>query len=211
MEAAAKLRLWSLALALGGLTSYIRTGFLRQNRRSLEAALKYRLYGGVASGTMMYGMSWIFGFSGSLDFVVINRTLSTPGHLRVLTVFIEWVLTLTGMGYKISSVPFHMWAPDVYTGAPIPITTFLAIGSKAAGFALLTRFFFPAISHLAAGGSWTALAGVDWPQLLLFVSIITLTLGNLPALQQPNTKRRLAYSSLPPSGYPSLRFAPLSH
>src|SRR5260370_19990301 len=211
MEAAAKLRLWSLALALGGLTSYIRTGFLRQNRRSLEAALKYRLYGGVASGTMMYGMSWIFGLSGSLDFTVINRTLSTPGHLPVLTVFIALVLILTGMGYKISSVPFHMWAPDVYTGAPIPITTFLAIGSKAAGFALLTRFFFPAISHLAAGGSWIALAGVDWPQLLLFVCIITMTLGNLAALQQTNMKRLLAYSSIAQAGYSLVGFVVLSN
>src|SRR5260370_1503195 len=169
-----------LALEFVSLTSYILTGFLRHNRRSLEAALKYLIYGGVASGTMIYGMSWIFGLAGSLDFTLINRALSMPGHLPVLTVFIALVLILTGMGYKISSVPFHMWAPDVYTGAPIPITTFLAIGSKAAGFALLTRFFFPAISHLSAGGSWTALAGGDWPQLLLFVRIITITPGNLP-------------------------------
>src|SRR5258708_34690371 len=110
---------------------------------------------------MALGMGWIFGLLGSLDFSVINRSLSMPGHIPVLSVFIALVLILTGMGYKVSSVPFHMWAPDVYTGAPIPITTFLAIGSKAAGFALLTRFCFPAISHLAAGGSWTALAGVS--------------------------------------------------
>jgi NADH-quinone oxidoreductase subunit N len=134
-----------------------------------------------------------------------------PGHLPVLTVFIALVLILTGMGYKISSVPFHMWAPDVYTGAPIPITTFLAIGSKAAGFALLTRFFFPAISHLAAGGSWTALAGVDWPQLLLFVCIITMTLGNLAALQQTNMKRLLAYSSIAQAGYALMGFVVLSN
>ena len=123
---------------------------MRHNRRSLEAALKYLIYGGVASGTMIYGMSWIFGITGSLDFSVINKALSTPAHLPVLAVFIALVLILTGMGYKVSSVPFHMWAPDVYTGAPIPITTFLAIGSKAAGFALLTRFFFP--GDFASGG-----------------------------------------------------------
>ncbi|HSZ23335.1 MAG TPA: NADH-quinone oxidoreductase subunit N, partial [Candidatus Sulfotelmatobacter sp.] len=184
---------------------------LRHNRRSLEAALKYLIYGGVASGTMIYGMSWIFGITGSLDFSVINKALSTPEHLPVLAVFIALVLILTGMGYKVSSVPFHMWAPDVYTGAPIPITTFLAIGSKAAGFALLTRFFFPAISHLAAGGSWTALAGVDWPQLLLVVCVITMTLGNLAALQQTNMKRLLAYSSIAQAGYALMGFVVLSN
>jgi NADH-quinone oxidoreductase subunit N len=94
-----------------------------------------------------------------------------------------------------------MWAPDVYVGAPIPITTFLAVGSKAAGFALLTRFFYPAISRLGAGGSWQALNGVDWPQLLLVVCVITMTLGNLAALQQTNMKRLLAYSSIAQAGY----------
>ncbi len=159
MAESANLLMAYLALEFVSLTSYILTGFLRHNRRSLEAALKYLIYGGVASGTMIYGMSWIFGITGSLDFSVINKALSTPEHLPVLAVFIALVLILTGMGYKVSSVPFHMWAPDVYTGAPIPITTFLAIGSKAAGFALLTRFFFPAISHLAAGGKLDGAGG----------------------------------------------------
>ena len=211
MAESANLLMAYLALEFVSLTSYILTGFLRHNRRSLEAALKYLIYGGVASGTMIYGMSWIFGITGSLDFSVINKALSTPEHLPVLAVFIALVLILTGMGYKVSSVPFHMWAPDVYTGAPIPITTFLAIGSKAAGFALLTRFFFPAISHLAAGGSWTALAGVDWPQLLLVVCVITMTLGNLAALQQTNMKRLLAYSSIAQAGYALMGFVVLSN
>src|SRR5260370_33108197 len=155
MAESANLLMAYLALEFVSLTSYILTGFLRHNRRSLEAALKYLIYGGVASGTMIYGMSWIFGISGSLDFSVINKALSTPVHLPVLAVFIALVLILTGMGYKVASVPFHMWAPDVYTGAPIPITTFLAIGSKAAGFALLMRFFFPTILHLCSGGGST--------------------------------------------------------
>src|SRR6267143_1098278 len=108
MAESANLLMAYLALEFVSLTSYILTGFLRHNRRSLEAALKYLIYGGVASGTMIYGMSWIFGLAGSLDFTVINRALSMPGHLPVLTVFIALVLILTGMGYKISSVPFHM-------------------------------------------------------------------------------------------------------
>jgi NADH-quinone oxidoreductase subunit N len=210
MASAANLLMAYLALEFVSLTSYVLTGFLRHNRRSLEAALKYLIYGGVASGTMIYGMSWIFGISGSLDFVTINRTLTSAAHLPVLAVFIALVLVLAGLGYKISSVPFHMWAPDVYTGAPIPVTTFLAIGSKAAGFALLTRFFFPAISTLS-GSNWRALSGVDWPQLLLFICMITMTLGNLAALQQTNMKRLLAYSSIAQAGYALMGFVVLSN
>src|SRR5215467_12198034 len=163
-----------LALEFVSLTSYVLTGILKRNRRSQEAALKYLIYGGVASGTMIYGMSWIYGLAGSLEFNVINRALFAGGQAPALAVFISLVLILAGMGYKVASVPFHMWAPDVYEGAPIPITTFLAVGSKAAGFALLTRFFYPAISRLAANGSWQALAGVDWPQLLMFMCMITM-------------------------------------
>jgi len=209
MAESANLLMAYLALEFVSLTSYILTGFLRHNRRSLEAALKYLIYGGVASGTMIYGMSWIFGVSGSLDFVAINKALTTPGNLPILAIFIALVLILAGMGYKVASVPFHMWAPDVYTGAPIPITTFLAIGSKAAGFALLTRFFFPAISSLTSSGSWEALKGVDWPQLLLFICVITMTLGNFAALQQTNMKRLLAYSSIAQAGYALMGFVVL--
>src|SRR5579871_5023918 len=211
MAEAANLLMAYLALEFVSLTSYVLTGFLRRNRRSQEAALKYLIYGGVASGTMVYGMSWIFGLTGALDFGAINRALTAPGHLPALTVFISLVLILAGLGYKIASVPFHMWAPDVYTGAPIPITTYLAVGSKAAGFALLTRFFYPAISRLAANGNWQALAGVDWPQLLLVMCMITMTLGNLAALQQTNMKRLLAYSSIAQAGYALMGFVVLSN
>ena len=210
MASAENLLMAYLSLEFVSLTSYILTGFLRHNRRSQEAALKYLIYGGVASGTMIYGMSWIFGISGSMDFAAINHALSA-GQTPALAVFIALVLILAGMGYKVASVPFHMWAPDVYTGAPIPITTFLAIGSKAAGFALLTRFFYPAISHLAAGGAWLTLAGVDWPQLLLAMCMITMTLGNLAALQQTNMKRLLAYSSIAQAGYALMGFVVLSN
>ncbi|MBV8774128.1 MAG: NADH-quinone oxidoreductase subunit N [Deltaproteobacteria bacterium] len=200
-----------LALEFVSLTSYVLTGILKHNRRSQEAALKYLIYGGVASGTMIYGMSWIFGLAGSLDFSIINRVLFATGHIPVLAVFIALVLILSGMGYKVASVPFHMWAPDVYEGAPIPITTFLAVGSKAAGFALMTRFFYPAISHLTSGGNWQALSGVAWPQLLLIVCIVTMTLGNLAALQQQNMKRMLAYSSIAQAGYALMGFVLLSN
>jgi NADH-quinone oxidoreductase subunit N len=211
MAEAVNLLMAYLALEFVSLTSYVLTGILRHNRRSQEAALKYLIYGGVASGMMIYGMSWIFGLAGSLDFNVINRALFAGGQAPALAIFIALVLILAGMGYKVASVPFHMWAPDVYEGAPIPITTFLAVGSKAAGFALLTRFFYPAISHLAAGGSWSVLKGVEWPQLLLIICAVTMTLGNLAALQQDNMKRLLAYSSIAQAGYALMGFVLLSN
>src|SRR5258708_7797731 len=125
VTAASLLLMAYLSLEFVSLTSYVLTGFLKHNRRSQEAALKYLIYGGVASGTMIYGMSWIYGIAGSLDFSVINRALTTAGHVPVLTVFIALMLIISGMGYKIAAVPFHMWAPDVYERAPIPLTTFL--------------------------------------------------------------------------------------
>lgn len=211
MAESANLLMAYLSLELVSLTSYVLTGILRNNRRSQEAALKYLIYGGVASAVMVYGMSWIFGLAGSLDFSVINRSLFRIGPSSGLTVFVALVLVLAGMGYKIASVPFHMWAPDVYEGAPIPITTFLAVGSKAAGFALLTRFFYPAISHLTVDGRWEALRNVEWPQLLLVICAITMTLGNLAALQQDNLKRLLAYSSIAQAGYALMGFVVLSN
>jgi NADH-quinone oxidoreductase subunit N len=211
MAEAVNLLMAYLALEFVSLTSYVLTGILKHNRRAQEAALKYLIYGGVASGTMIYGMSWIFGLTGSLDFNVINRALFATGQVPALAVFIALVLILAGLGYKVASVPFHMWAPDVYEGAPIPITTFLAIGSKAAGFALLTRFFYPALSHLGAGGSWSVLRGVEWPQLLLIICVVTMTLGNLAALQQENMKRLLAYSSIAQAGYALMGFVLLSN
>jgi NADH-quinone oxidoreductase subunit N len=211
MAEAVNLLMAYLALEFVSLTSYVLTGLLRNNRRSQEAALKYLIYGGVASGLMIYGMSWIFGLAGSLEFSVINRELLSLGPGSALAVFVALVLILAGLGYKVASVPFHMWAPDVYEGAPIPITTFLAIGSKAAGFALLTRFFYPAISHLTASGNWEGLRGVEWPQLLLIVCAVTMTLGNLAALQQDNLKRLLAYSSIAQAGYALMGFVLLSN
>jgi NADH-quinone oxidoreductase subunit N len=211
MAESANLLMAYLSLEFVSLTSYVLTGILRHNRRSQEAALKYLIYGGVASGTMIYGMSWIFGLAGSLDFTAINRAVFTTSHVPVLVVFIALVLILSGLGYKVASVPFHMWAPDVYEGAPIPITTFLAVGSKAAGFALMTRFFYPAISHLGPNGNWQPVSHVAWPQLLLVVCMITMTLGNLAALQQQNMKRMLAYSSIAQAGYALMGFVLLSN
>jgi len=210
MATAVNLLMAYLALEFVSLTSYALTGYLRHDRRSGEAALKYLIYGGVASGTMIYGMSWIFGLTGSIDFAQINAVV-THGDLNKLALFIAVVLTLAGFGYKIAAVPFHMWVPDVYTGAPIPISAFLSVGSKAAGFALLMRFFYPAMSHPGSDGTWTFIPGVDWPQLVLVLSMATMTLGNLTALSQRNLKRMLAYSSIAHAGYMLMGFVVLSN
>ena len=208
MASATNLLLAYLSLEFVSLTSYVLTGYLTRNRRSGEAALKYLIYGGVASGTMIYGMSWIFGLTGSLDYAEINAALlqNAPDQL---TLFIALVLMLAGFGYKIAAVPFHMWAPDVYHGAPIPVTAFLSVGSKAAGFALLMRFFYPALSQSGDAGMWQFVPGVEWPQLMLIVAMVTMTLGNLAALNQSNVKRLLAYSSIAHAGYILMGFVVL--
>ena len=160
MASASNLLMAYLSLEFVSLTSYVLTGFLRHSRRSGEAALKYLIYGGVASGTMIYGMSWIFGLDRQHGLRRDQRRARRSGHANPLALFIALVLVLAGFGYKIAAVPFHMWAPDVYQGAPIPVTAFLSVGSKAAGFALLIRFFYPAISHLAANGHVAVLPGM---------------------------------------------------
>lgn len=210
MASATNLLMAYLSLELVSLTSYVLTGSLRHNRRSGEASLKYLIYGGVASGAMIYGMSWIFGLTGSMDYGAINAGLAS-GAQSPLALFIAIVLVMAGFGYKIAAVPFHMWAPDVYTGAPIPVTAFLSVGSKAAGFSLLLRFFYPALSSVGESGRWQVLGGADWPQLLLVLCAVTMTLGNLAALQQNNIKRLLAYSSIAHAGYMLMGLVVLSN
>jgi NADH-quinone oxidoreductase subunit N len=211
MASAANLLMAYLSLEFVSITSYVLTGYLRHTRRSGEAALKYLIYGGVASGAMIYGMSWIFGLAGTMDFAGINAALS-QGEPNKLALFIGIVLMLAGLGYKIAAAPFHMWAPDVYQGAPLPITAFLSVGSKAGGFALLIRIFYPALSQpTGVGGNWEFVAGVDWPQVVLVLSMVTMTLGNFTALSQRNLKRMLAYSSIAHAGYMLMAFVVLNN
>ena len=165
-----------LTLEFVSQTSYILSGFIKGSRRAGEAALKYLIYGGVASGAMVYGMSLLFGLTGSLDYATLGQRLATvEGSAPVL--FLATVLILAGFGYKIAMVPFHMWAPDVYEGAPLPVTAFLAVASKAAGVAMLVRFFYPGISTLGPAGSWVPLASVDWQSLMIMAAMVTMTLG----------------------------------
>jgi NADH-quinone oxidoreductase subunit N len=210
MASASNLLTAYLSLELVSLTSYALTGFLPHNRRSSEAALKYLIYGGVASGTMIYGMSWLFGMVGSLDYGAIQSYL-TQNQVNRATLFMAFVFIMAGFGYKIVFVPFHMWSPDVYQGAPTPFTAFLSVASNAAGIAIMIRFFFPGVSHMAPSGDWSFVSGVEWPHVLLFVSMITMTLGNLSALNQRNLKRMLAYSGIAHAGYMLMGLAVLTN
>ncbi|MGZ3427213.1 MAG: NADH-quinone oxidoreductase subunit N, partial [Polyangia bacterium] len=193
MAAAVDLLTAYLSLETVSIMSYVLAGFRRRSRQSAEAALKYIIYGGVASGVMLYGMSLLYGLAGSTSFAAILQAAgSTPAPA---TVVVAVVLCLAGFGYKIASVPFHMWCPDVYEGAPTAVTAFLSVGPKAAGFALLLRFCAGVLPAELGG------AAAPWPLLFALVAAATMTLGNLAALGQTNVKRLLAYSSIAHAGY----------
>lgn len=204
MAGATNLLMMILAMELTSLSSYILAGYTKEASDSSEASLKYIIYGAVSTGVMLYGISILFGLSGTMSYTGINRalTLSAPNHpaLLIATIFI-----IVGFGYKISAVPFHFWTPDVYEGAPITITAFLSVASKAAGFAMMIRFFkvvFIDTTILTLpSGVWMSLYNFEWNKLLVILSVLTMTLGNLVAVWQDNLKRLLAYSSIAHAGY----------
>ena len=200
-----------LSLELLSLSSYVLAGFTKNSLRNSEAALKYVIYGGVSSGVMLFGISILYGLTGSTNLFEINSLLLSP-FLRGFTFIIASILIFTGIGYKISAAPFHFWTPDVYEGAPITITAFLSVASKAAGFALLIRFIrvtFTASTDLS--GFWTLVNVIDWKSFIILISILTMTLGNFTALWQNNMKRLLAYSSIAHAGYMLLGLAVMSN
>jgi len=202
-----------MALEMVSVISYVLSGYLKTTRKSSEAALKYCIYGGVASGVMIYGISLIYGLTGTLSFTEVQAALAQQDRPQALAVSVAVILMLAGFGYKIASVPFHMWAPDVYEGAPTPITAFFSIGPKAAGFAAMIRFFYEALSLPSSEhpGTWTALSHLEWPMLMAIISAVTMTLGNLVALVQNNLKRLLAYSSIAHVGYILMGFSVLTN
>ncbi|MGA9116096.1 MAG: NADH-quinone oxidoreductase subunit N [Bacteroidota bacterium] len=203
MAGASNLLMMYLAMELSSLSSYVLAGYTREAPDSSEASLKYLIYGAVASGLMLYGASILYGLTGSLGFQGVNSRLA-EGGINTVPLLLAGLLVLAGLGYKISAVPFHSWTPDVYEGAPIAITAFLSVASKAAGFALLIRFlkatFIDAGVAALPAGAWATLSGFDWPTILAVVSALTMTVGNLIAVWQNNMKRLLAYSSIAHAG-----------
>jgi len=208
LAGASNLLMIYLAIELSSLSSYLLSGYTREAPDSSEASLKYVIFGALSSGLMLYGISVVYGLTGSLDLYAINQALPqviAAGGTSAFLLLIASVLVIAGFGYKISAVPFHFWAPDVYEGAPITITAYLAVASKAAGFAVLIRFFKVAFIDLNAlavpAGSWASLRGVDWVSIVAALSVLTMTVGNLIAIWQSNLKRLLAYSSIAHAGY----------
>ena len=194
MASATNLLMMYLALELVSIPSYVLACFLKNDRRSSEAGLKYSIYGGVSSGAMIYGMSLLYGATGSINIYQISQSISQSQHYD-LTLVVSIILIMAGLGYKIASVPFHFWTPDVYEGAPTPVTAYFSIVPKAAGFAMLSRFLYSGVST----SEW--MPQIDWPYLLAIISAATMTLGNLVAIWQDNLKRLLAYSSIAHAGY----------
>lgn len=173
--------------------SYALANFKKDNERSSEAGLKYVLYGGLASGVMLFGMSHIFGVLGTIQFSEIGVILAELSTGEIAILLPSMLLFFAGIGYKIAAVPFHMWSPDVYEGSPIPVTTFFSIVPKIAGLAILMRFtmiFFGQEGALQIG----------WIGLLSVVGALTMTVGNVSAIGQRSVKRMLAYSSISHAG-----------
>jgi len=211
MVSSADLILLYLSIEILSLSSYVLAGFVKNTIRNSEASLKYIIYGGVSSGIMLFGISLIYGLTGSTNIYQINSILEAQSF-QYTTFLISGLFIIVGLGFKISAAPFHFWTPDVYEGAPLPITAYLSVASKAAGFAVLIRFIqVTFVSSVDANGNWELLKIIDWKSIIILLSILTMTLGNFSALWQDNLKRMLAYSSIAHAGYMLLGLAVLSN
>ncbi len=180
-----------IAFELLSISSYILTGFFRNDPKSSEASIKYFLYGSLASAMMLYGMSLLYGATASTNLVEIAQKLAVIDPSLNWIVYPAIVLMMVGFGFKTATAPFHQWSPDAYEGAPTPVTAFLAVGSIGAGFAILIRVMITALPAFQ----------MNWTALLTGLSIISMTLGNLVAISQKNIKRMLAYSGIAHAGY----------
>ena len=192
-----------LAIEIVSIMSFFLAGYLKKNPHSNEASLKYVIYGAFSSGIMLYGLSILFGLTGTTKFFEMQNAISSLGSDSNLALMLSVVLSLVGFGYKISAVPFHFWTPDVYEGSPTTITAYLSVAPKAAGFALLIRFFNQVFGDGTAmtSESWMAVNNLPWPELMAVLAAATMTVGNLVAIQQNSVKRMLAYSSIAHAGY----------
>jgi NADH-quinone oxidoreductase subunit N len=208
MAAAADLISLYVSVELTSISLYVLVSFLK-DKKSTEASLKYLLLGAIASAVLLYGMALVFGFTGetqlgaianALQTMKLNSIISSPALLMGI------VLLVAGFGFKIAAVPFQMWVPDVYEGAPTPITAYLSVGSKAAGFAIILRVFYSAFGT----PEWLT---ANWGMIFAVLSVISMTIGNIVAIPQTNIKRMLGYSSIAQAGYlmvglAALGFAP---
>lgn len=207
MSSASDLILVFVALETLSIPLYMLASFRRGDLKSSEAGLKYFLYGSFASAIMLFGFSLLYGFAGTTNLAGIATAMTNGVEGSVVAVMIALVMVIVGFGFKISAVPFHFWTPDVYEGAPTPVTAFVSVSSKAASFALLLRFMttvFPE-SVVVSG----VVIQDFWVGLVIVLSIVSMTLGNVVALRQTNIKRLLAYSSIAQAGYTLMGIAAL--
>ncbi len=189
-----------IALELTGISLYVLTGFLKDPKSS-EAGLKYLLLGAVASAVLLYGMALLYGLTGTTHLRDIAAALTPVGQLLDKPALLMGiVLLVAGFGFKIATIPFQMWVPDVYEGAPTPITAYLSVASKAAGFAVILRVFYEALGPVS----------LDWSIVFAVLAAITMTLGNVVAIVQTNIKRMLGYSSIAQAGYLMIGLAAVS-
>ncbi len=188
MAVAENLVMLYVAMELTSISAYVLVGYMRETTQSAEAGLKYMLFGAFTSAVMLYGLSLLYGLSGGLGYEDVAAELRLAPFSFTMLAFL---MVLVGFGFKVAMVPMHFWTPDVYQGAPTPVTAFISVASKAAGFAVLLRalrFVFPALSD-------------EWVALVVAISAVTMTLGNISAIWQKNIKRMLAYSSVAQAGY----------
>jgi len=190
MVSASSLMTLYVALELQSLALYVLAAFARDELRSSEAGLKYFVLGALASGLLLYGISLVYGFSGTMDFGVLAHALGSPAQASA-GLIVGVVFVIVGLAFKISAAPFHMWTPDVYEGSPTSVTVFLATAPKVAAMALLLRVMAGPFGHLLA----------SWQLVIEVVSIASMVLGALAAIGQTNVKRLMAYSSIGHMGY----------
>ena len=187
-----------ISLELTSLSLYILTAFNKQNPGSAEAALKYFLFGGMAAAFTLFGLSLLYGLSGSIELRPIAAALKGKGLDPLLAAAI--VMTVIGLGFKIAAVPFHLWAPDAYQGAPTPSAALIASGSKVASFFILAKVMMIGFAGAEGSGAWRAYES-GWVPLLALIAALSMLLGNLAAIAQSNVKRLLAYSAIAHGGY----------
>jgi len=191
MASASDLIMVYLGLELMSLSVYVLAGFKRHSTRSSEAALKYFMLGAFASAFLLLGISFTYGLTGTTNIAGVASYIKENGLTSNPVLALATVLYVAAFGFKIAAVPFHMWAPDVYEGAPTPITAFMSVGPKAAGFAVIGRVLFVALQSMS----------YEWTGLLIALSILSMAAGNIIAIAQTNIKRMLAYSSIAHAGY----------
>lgn len=190
MAASTNLLMLFISIEFVSILSYLMTGLLKKDPRSKEAAIKYLLFGSICSAMMLYGMSLLYGMTGSIQFEALRTATMASGPFHTLSL-IALFFFLVGLGFKITMAPFHLWAADVYEAAPTPVSGFLTVAPKAVGFAILIRALFLIFRPLVA----------EWQTLIIAFSILTMTLGNFTAIAQSNIKRLLAFSSIAQAGY----------